>query len=1116
MRIYAFLLALCAFAALPSLAADTPAVLFQGGAHLDYVLKPLAAMGFAVDACPNGKLGEMLATGKYQVALVTTMGEADRTAAGAFLAKGGGVFVCNPEGAWHNAEWTKTNEWLVAYGARPRWDLLQDSDNTNLYRDSMGCQLSWSANVSAPINDGVRGVLTLTWASTTGIEPVMTFDLSPEWQAVVRGAETLRGVQETRHDVVLAPWMPTALAAPGPALLAIRPAGAGRLAVLGIRKHWIFSSPPNCPTTEAMLSAGAAGKPSDWLRVFANTFRWLAEPAAKAGLGGATTPNAVLNPPPYIWEKAQRIDWSTSPAVSAIPDQAQYRGLVGARTALSTGKGTVADYVKAAKAAGLQYLVFMEDSLKMTEAKWEQLIEQCKASSDDAFLAVPGLTYEDAQGNHLYAFADNVRMLKPSMLLPDGRLATVSGMRSRAYFDYDNEYIGQQAIRGYWNHRANFLHFADYKLYNSFPIYSYVDGRQVDNALGEFLYLQGIGGCQAPVAFEFMTEPGQVAKRAADGWKVVSHRDLQTLNGNWHRGAYSFSGAGAQYVTNGPQILVWQSPNRLCEPRGEWWRPDIWQYRIQFRVAAENGLKSVTLYDGDRQVLRRYQPNGAKTFEQELIFANSQQFGPVLVVEDLKGRRAVSAAFYNRNLNNEEFFCSDRCNVLGNARLRTREDGQTWTQVSFRANMGITPSKGQLMVQAAPAVNLTRNAPTLPVDGAPAGFPTLTLDFYPRIPGELPYLFAYPQVYMIGPEIGIGQADIRLAYDPLEENAKFSPLGHPYTERQYGWGNAWGSWHRLIPTMKVDGWQRIGACTWLTEGFRLGWVETNLTVKNAIDVPEKGVTVTWSRGELWKDGKKIGDATSERLVGPFDRGVFCTLEDGGGAVVLIGTGDHLTYEYNKGNITIFYRPKANILMPGDVIRHTVLFAGAGGGTPQQRTTTAQMVDFAKQFGVLEPGKPGYTPKMLAGTTKDTYLLWNVDARGTAVRARIPKTAMPGFLPAAIDGLNDRWSVYLLDAARKTDNFRMLPVRDGRAYAQLDLNLADSDLFLGHPVTAGDPNLALLVSWKQAGQWVIEAHNPTDAPITTTLVTPKEWKKFTFKQQVTLAPGGSQTWTVAEK
>lgn len=131
-----------------------------------------------------------------------------------------------------------------------------------------------------------------------------------------------------------------------------------------------------------------------------------------------------------------------------------------------------------------------------------------------------------------------------------------------------------------------------------------------------------------------------VAKRAADGWKVVCYRGLNDLNGKWYHGAWSFSGSGSQYITNGPQILVWQSPNRLVGSNGLWWRPDMWEFRLSLRVASDDGLKSVTLHDGDRGVLRRWLPGGAKTFEQELVLANCQQRGFTLVAEDLRGRRA--------------------------------------------------------------------------------------------------------------------------------------------------------------------------------------------------------------------------------------------------------------------------------------------------------------------------------------------------------------------------------------------------------------------------------------------------------------------------------------------
>jgi hypothetical protein len=940
----------------------------------------------------------------------------------------------------------------------------------------------------------------------------MSFDFSPDWNVVVRGSTTHKTTAEKRNDVPLQPWIPKEPVTGSPALLGIRSFDKGRIALLGIRSQWLFTAPGNCPTTEVMLSTGTAGKPSDWLKVIANTFNWLAGPSLKAGLGGAVTPDSLLNPPAYKWDKANKVDWSKSPDIKDIPDQPSIRGLIGARTSLSTGKGVVADYVKAAKDAKLNYIVFLEDSLAMDQTKWDQLVADCKTATDDTFAAIPGLTYEDAQGNHLYAFADNVRFPKPEMLFDDKRLKTTQSMRSRVYFDYVNELIAQKAITGFWNHRGNNLPVVDYKLYNSFPLYSFDNGRQIDNAFGDYLYLQGIGGCQAPLALEFMYDPSQVAKRAADGWMVVSYNNLKDLQTIWHRSAFSFSGSGAQYVTNGPKILVWQSPNRLAEPRGEWWRPDMWEYRTQFRVSSDNGLKMVTLYDGDRQILRQWLPAGANTFEQELVFANCQQIGQVLVVEDMKGRKAVSATFWSRNLNNEEFICTDRCNTLGNARLRTRNDGQTWTQVSFNANMGITPSKGLLMLRASPALGLSPSSPTLPIDGAPAGFPTHMLDFYPRIPGELPNLYAYPKTYLVGSEIGIGQADILMAYDPQETGlaAKVTPLGHPYDQKQEGWGNSWGSWHRLVPTQKIEGWARIYATTWLTEGFRMGGFEANLRVKSGIEIPEKGLPVTACPGELWKDGQKIGTAETPYISGSFAPGVILILQHLGGAVVLMGTGNNLTYEYNKGNLTLYYQPGKGLLLPGDTIKYTVLFAGAGG-----QTKGDEIVDFARKFGVFTPGIAGYSPTMISGKSISTYGFWNVNAGGSSVQAKIAKTAMPGFLTACIDGLNDKWSVYLLDKARTAPNVRALPIRDGRAWAQLDLNMADSDLFMGHPVTADNPAVTLSVNWKSDRLWCVEAHNPTNAPITATLASTVGWTPFTFKETVTLAPGTSKIWNVKE-
>ncbi|MCY3023972.1 MAG: hypothetical protein NTW87_33755, partial [Planctomycetota bacterium] len=913
------------------------------------------------------------------------------------------------------------------------------------------------------------------------------------------------------NDIFLQPWIPKQGVAASPPLLAGRESGKGRIAVLGIRGYWLFTPPSNCPTTEVMLTAGAGGKNSDWLRVFANTVRWLAEPSLKAGMGGTATPATLLNPPVEVWPLCPPHDWTKQ----AFPkDQRQTPGLIGARTALSSGTGTVADYAKAARAAGLQFLVFLEDCAKMDDAKWKQLVADCDAASDATFAAVPGLTYEDAQGNHLYSFADNVQLPTPAMLLPDKRLATNKSNRTQAYFDLVNERIAQRHIGGFWRHKENQLHPADYKLYNSFPVYSFENGKPVDNAFSEYQHLMSIGGCEAALAFEIMDSPEQVAARAKGGWRVVVHRQQSDLRKKWHEGAWSFSGSGSQYITTGPSILVWDSPNRLTDPHGEWWRPDLWEFRVYLRVASEAGLKSVVIYDGDR-VLRRWLPQGAKTFESELVLSNCRQLGLYPVVEDVEGRRAVGTEFWNRHLMLEEFFCSDRCNFLGNARLRTRAGRQVWTQVSFQANMGITPSKGLFGMAAAPAVNLTLNAPTLPIDGAPAGFPTATLRFTPQIPGELKNLFAYPSTYLVGPEIAIGQADIFLAYDPAEEGAKTTPLGHPYEQPQHGSGNSWGSWHKLVPTRKAAGWARTYACNWLPETFRIGWHEAKLQLKEDTTVDkDKGIPVMYAEGKNWRlyaNGKDALPLDADAR-GPFRRGSFALLDDRGGAVILAALDGPLDYRYSKGGvISLYYAPQSPELKKGDELAYSIGFAGAAGGTP-----TEAMLEFARNFGISSPGTAGYAPQVSRGKQLDNYLWWKLNAEGAAVEARVPKAAMPGFVPVIVEGLNDNWSVEILDRARPWPNHRALPVRDGRAFAMLDLVLADSDLFIGHPVTCDQKDVKLLVSWMAPSQWFVEAHNAGDQPLTAKLQTAPGWTAFTLTETVDLPVGSSKVWRVSGK
>ncbi len=1109
------------------LAANKPAVLFYGSLHDSYVVKPLVGMGVDVDVCGATQLVERLASGKYNVAVVGDYmggehgiaGDPERKALDEFMARGGGVLITRPQQPYLE-KWTRMNEWLTQLGARPRWDVLQDSDPSNVVTDVMNVQHSWSDQIDPRVKAGVRGVLTYIWSNSGGKDPTQSYDFGPEWTVLVRGAASMRSAPDKRHEEPIQPWVPKSYTN-APALLAARDVGKGRMAVTAVPYAWAFSAyPSDCPSIEIMLSKGTPGKPSDWLRVFANVFQWLAEPSLKAGMGGAQTPALVLNPPSQVWEIPPAYDWSK---IEPLKEAPQTPGLVGARTVLSSGKGTVAEYVKEGKAAGLRFIVFLEDSLKMDQARWDKLIKECDAASSDDFAAIPGLTYEDAQGNHLYVFADDVRFPKPAMLLKDGRLATTNTVRTAVYFDYINELIVQKALTGFWNHKANFIPPADYKLYNSFPVFTHEDGKPVDDAMDDFLYLQGIGGCQAILAFEMMSSPAQVSRRVKDGWRVVWMRDPKDLrNGKFRDGAWSFCGMGSQYITQGPSILAWSAVNNMAESHGLWWRPDEWEFRMRLKVASDAGLKSVEVRDADRSVLRHWLTNGDKTFERDLVLANSQQQGLLLIVEDTQGRKAVSMAYWNRNLMGQEFICSDRCNFLGDSRLRSKAGEQMWTPAGFKGNMGVTPSKGRLDMSVQPAISLTQPSPTLPIDGQPIGFPVCTLNFELSVPGEYRHFFAYPTTYLMGPDIAMGQGNYRLAYDPADVASEVSPLGHPYGRPFMDCGNAWSSWYRLIPPCKVSGWSRTVAGNWIPpNAFRIGWHETDVTLKDAVTFDEKaGMQIMYPDMAGWvfyRDGKPVASpGTNDLPFAPFERGVVGIHENVGGCEVLIPMEGPLQYRYfRNGNFTLSYKPPQPRMEKGSRIHYQVAFAGVKGGT-----SAAKLLEFAEKFGVTRPGQTAYAPTLTRGKQLDNYLVWRLDGKeGNGIEAKIPKVDLPGLLTCSVEGLNDNWSVQLLDRGRKlappevTGNTRSLPIREGRAYAQLDLTDADSDLFIGHPVTADNPDAKLLVAWQEPGVWCVEAHNPGDKPMKVKLNANPGWTVFDFKETVELAAGSSRVWTV---
>src|SRR4029453_6198420 len=304
---------------------------------------------------------------------------------------------------------TLTRPLLARWGADIPLERIVDDANTAFMTRMPQTPLIYTNQVlSSPVSAGVRGIW---YPSHPHYNAAQTLPLAVDghWHVVVRAMPGSRTVPVDRSSAAY-PTPPGALVRPGgvtmPPLFAIRQAGNGRMALvsewptysLGAGTHWLYD--------REVLSKGLQGKPSDFSRLLENTFRWLAEPTLTAGtLGGYRMPPHRLQPPNMRDEVRDKFRESavsgTAQAARAAREPVLLRGVIGAQTRLSGGQGTVADYAEAARQAGLDFLVFLEDFARLDATGLAQLKSECAKHSDAKLPLYPGYRIDNNIGNHM-------------------------------------------------------------------------------------------------------------------------------------------------------------------------------------------------------------------------------------------------------------------------------------------------------------------------------------------------------------------------------------------------------------------------------------------------------------------------------------------------------------------------------------------------------------------------------------------------------------------------------------------------------------------------------------------------------------------------------------------
>jgi hypothetical protein len=1088
--------------------AKNPAVLFTSGLHLTYFAQPLHAEGIELDT--SGDLPAQLASGKYNVVVITG-GFADPkvgAALKAFMEAGGGVLM-TPNVYWTPPEYLATQHFLEGYGAHFTMSTIQDSDPARKVA-AMFVSLYSTETIAPPFNKGVPGLLYLDGNSQSGMSSPVSVDTDATWTAVVKASPTAQAVgwKEQRVKEIL-PYV-NADPEPAPTLLAIRPVGKGYLAALSITGEWLWAPPDNCPPVLDMLSRGQGGKPSNWIGLFANLFRYMAAPTLAAGKGGTPTPTSVLQPPPigdrmkgWADEMLKPRDWTKAPP---IDDQDQLPGLIGARSTYSGGKGTVAQWVTAAKAAGLKYLVFLEPLEFTSEENFNKLKADCAQASDDTFYACPGLWGQDVQWKvSMFCYGDKVQYPLATILTPDHKYFDDSvtwpkQMPTKYIFDYFFEQLGYKGQFGYFHHKDNPIPPWEYKMNNSFVIYSTDNGKPRDDAFDVFSYLEATDFCYPPTAISLMDDPAELAGAAKDDWRMVN-----VAPGEFGDGTYTEDyGQGLaavrklygqqvawlrpyQYITQGPAgpaINCWRGRWEIVIPFGEWYRPDQWRYRARLHVSSAAGLKEIVLMSAG-QIYARFLPNGATDFDKTFDFENSQQRAMYPIITDMNGKRAIGSYIRNSNTLWNEFICGDRCNFLSYGMYPTSEG--KWQQIKPSGN-AVTANKGCWNADLTPSTTLTMNYPTLPIDGAPQGNATPSFAMTPQIltpgfPGGQD-IESRPMWGVSGPDVLVGGASLdNIAVDDTR------------------WGNAWSWWSPVQPNPYIEGYGLQTAFAPLLGGMRAGTYEFHLTARQDLPLTDPGLPVRFTGTTFteFRDGDghlyHAGDATPPPATGSFGHGAYVLVDASGGPAALYSMDDNLVYERSGQSLIIGLKPPATTIPKGAPITMKIGYLGAPSETDLEvmrhyfTTLTAPLAVTAT-----------------SALTGDGIAL-HLDGKLGSADLRCDNLKLHALLPVMMGGLPANEDAWIVDRTHPAPNWRQIVKKNETAYATLPCD-ATKDFFIGCPVQAEDPALHITLCNTLPQQWVLTLHNPTDAAITTPVWSAKNWPLFTLARKVYTIPAGS--------
>ncbi len=978
----------------------------------------------------------------------------------------------------------------------------------------------------SPITEGAKEVW-LPVNLRTGVQQTSTpFVADDSWKIIVRAGE--HSVAEAYDMAMRAlPEQPIKR----PPLLATRQVGKGRLVFFGIASPQFLLDPIAAATLEWItFEKGLNGKPSSGYVLLRNSLKWLAQPALEnPELGGTGMDKSLLaDPTKTVFIKP--FDWRKEREPKPLDD---WSGVIGARTSYSSGQATPDECVEAAKAAGLNFLVFLEDFAKLDEAKFQKLNSDCLRLTTPDFAAIPGFTIEDEAGYHYFYFGTEVKYPKKEIIDPEKKRLRaydpgynrqapyIPGHLSMTTLDYVYTYGAHRLTAG------NFLYSAA-----PFPVFfanagaagvvTRKNGKLVESKPEVLMELAAMGKSPVPVVVDLMDDPSYLKTtpwrtelrlpKGSDGTNPVVE-----WSNTW-KGIFP-NNPSTPSISSGPKIVLWATsgPRDYAGGlKGDFVTSD-YRWRVHGIVEAAAGLKEVRIYDGPR-LFRRFLPKGEPKFSFDIDLTHDRQHTLLLQVTDQNGGVAYSGDLIDRNHRLMEFSCSDQNNQLSYSFI-TDSNGHT---INLGGNQPLsTPNLRVDPKQISPSGTFgnDKRLGTAAFDGTVGGAPTV-----------------YAPVAMVA------------------ENGLIPSPGLSRSERLLHTGDVaigQGTWAHNF-TDKVEA-LNVWRSLWMTEPARdfkvrkrnsffqvdpdspLAVFLWEFDIEILRDLPNRGfnlANIDPRDARIWAirggDALRVGtwegpaDVASPRreveadlAIGDYVAALDSPL--GGSAVFALSKGLLAkTSLPGKNRLELILSPGATPSKKGESAKASLLLLGiprpvVGVSDKLPAGSTEVVERFRKEFGLA--GKPtGYSVQVEAGKISSQVYILTVDGtKSRAFSGRLEGRPMSA-LPIRVTGLNDGWSACLFDS--KEFKSRPLGVFESSAWATVPVH-GRVDLFVGHPVICDKEELFIQATPMDQSSWRVEMHNPTDAEITTTAqVNPSLLNRMSadlVSKELVIPAGASVIW-----